>query len=414
MKSMRRDDLLDVYRTALATVEAGALLRRAVRRDGLWLRFGERRYDLREFDRILVVAAGKAAGAMVVALEPMLAGVPFEGVAVTKAGHAPAAPTRTRFMIAGHPVPDEGSVRAGRAAIELLAGATSRALVVGLISGGASALLEDSVPGVSLEDLRWANQALLASGAPIQAINRVRARLSRVKAGGLLEAAGEAEVAVAILSDVLGDDLGTIGSGPFFPCEDGASAEDALTEYGVELGFALPARRGSVRRDAPPHLVIGNLETLLAAADRRARQLGLVPHRAPFPLTGEAAALPVRVLGEVPGLTVAGGEPTVALGARFGRGGRMQEFALAAALLIEGTEQVVLAAGSDGTDGPTDAAGALVDGGTIGRVRSAGLDPGAHLARHDAYPALLAAGDLLFTGPTGTNVGDLVLAYRPD
>ncbi|MCW5941547.1 MAG: DUF4147 domain-containing protein [Fimbriimonadaceae bacterium] len=409
---MTRDDLLDIARSALAATEAGALLRRAVSRDGDRLRFGGRSYDLWGFDRVLVVAAGKAAGAMVVALEPLLEGMAFGGVAVTKAGHAPVAPTRSRFLIGGHPVPDEGSVAAGRAVRKLLAGATARTFVIGLISGGASALLEDLRPGVSLESLRLANRALLGSGAPIQAINRVRARLSTIKAGGLLEATGEAEVVVAVLSDVLGDDLAAIGSGPFVPVRGDGSAEEALRQYRVDLGFALPPARARAPRETPPHVVIGNLETLLAAAEGRARELGLAPSRASFPLVGEASSLPPRLLSGGRGLLIAGGEPTVTLGEDFGWGGRMQEFALAAAPLLEGTESLVLAAGSDGTDGPTDAAGALVDGGTVGRIRAAGLDPLACLRRHDAYPALRASGDLLFTGPTGTNVGDLVLAFR--
>lgn len=409
---MDREALIVVYRAALDAANAGTRMRTTVRREGERLRIGDRAYDLREFDYVLIVAAGKAAGAMVTALEAILEGIPYEGIAVTKAGHAPATPTRTRFLIGGHPVPDEGSIAAGRAVRRLLATASPRTLVIGLISGGASALLEDPVPGVTLRDLAQANRALLASGAPIQAMNRVRARLSAIKAGGLLGAAGDAEVAVAVLSDVLDDDLATIGSGPFVASGMGAGAEDVLRAHRVQLGFSLPPARLGTTRPTPPHTVIGNLETLLASAEARAMELGLATIPAPFRLTGEASSLPEPVLAAGDGLVVAGGEPTVTLGEGSGKGGRMQEFALAAALRIEGTGSLVLAAGSDGTDGPTDAAGALVDGGTTARIRAAGLDPLTHLERHDAYPALRAAGDLVFTGPTGTNVGDLVLAYR--
>jgi hydroxypyruvate reductase len=353
------------------------------------------------------------------------------------AGRARGAPSRCALREAGHPVPDARSEAAARALLALAASTEPDELLVVLLSGGASALLACPLPGLALEDLAATTRALLASGAEIGEVNAVRKHLVELAGGRLARAAGAGRVEVLVVSDVIGDRLDVIGSGPCEP--DPTTFADAL---------AVLARRG-LRHVVPPRVLahleagaqgarpespkpgdaafarvrttlVASLDAALAAARDAARARGLRSWVLTAALRGEAAeagrrlaALGCSVRTRDPVCLLAGGETTVTLplegtGAR-GRGGRNQELALAAALALAGREGVsLLAAGTDGSDGPTDAAGALADGGTVARGAARGADAAAALAAHDAYGFFAAEGGCLRTGPTRTNVMDLV------
>ncbi len=375
---------------------------------------------------------------MAAAVEAILGGRVTGGLVVVKYGHA--APLRRIGLIeANHPLPDAAGERGAGQMLDLLRGATGDDLVVCLLSGGGSALLPAPVPGVSLEDKIAVTGLLLRSGATIQEINAVRKHLSRVKGGRLAQAASGARVVALILSDVLGDPLDAIASGPAAP--DPTTFEDALAVVRrYQLDDRLPAsvlghlRRGAEGReretpkpDDPVFrrvqtVVVGNNEQAVAAAAARAKRLGYRTLVLTTFLEGEAREA-ARVFCSVarsvtsrqaplvpPACLLAGGETTVTVRGQ-GRGGRCQEFALSAARLIAGWPDVVVAGfGTDGTDGPTDAAGALVDGETAARARSLGLDPAGALADNDSYTFFHSLGDLLVTGPTRTNVNDVYLA----
>ena len=356
-----------------------------------------------------ILALGKAAVAMTAPALARFPGVP--ATVVTNPENAADLPGAT-VILGGHPVPDAGSVAGGAAllsAAEAL-GAGMRALV--LVSGGGSALAVAPVAGVSARDKAEVSRLLLGAGLDIRAMNTVRQALSRLKGGGLARAAAPARVEALILSDVVGDDPAIIASGPtVVPAGGPEVARDLLAEVG--LWDRVPASvRAALGRPAPPpppaagwRLVGSNrlsVEAMAAAASDARMD--------PAPLEGDVAEAAARVaaVAEVPGTTLWGGETTVVLRGD-GRGGRNQELALRVAMALEGASRpwAFLSGGTDGRDGPTDAAGAIVDGGTLARVRAAGLDPSAMLARNDSYPALDAAGDLLRTGGTGTNVADL-------
>jgi glycerate 2-kinase len=409
--------LLDRFHTALAAVDPAEAVRRHLRLADGMLHCGGWSHPLR--GRVVLVAAGKAGAPMAQAAEELLGARIARGVAVVKHGHGlPLA--RVQVIEAGHPVPDQAGV-AGAAAIEAaVAGLGPDDLVLCCLSGGASALLPAPRAPLTLADKQAVTAALLASGADIAAMNTVRKHLARLKGGRLALACAPASVLTLALSDVPGDDPRVIGSGPTAADDsDDADAwalirrhcDPARLPPAVQQLMAAPPQPWTARRleRCHYHLVASNALALAAtgAAVRAAE------------LTGEAwraaESFCTAALATPPGtLVAAGGETTVTLGAKPGRGGRNQEFALAAARWIAAHQAplTVLAAGSDGSDGPTDAAGGLVDGGTWARIRAAGVDPEAALAGHDAYPALAAAGDLLVTGPTRTNVMDLALAWR--
>lgn len=304
-----------------------------------------------------------------------------------------------------HPVPDQRSLDAGEAILEFAQGAREGLLV--LLSGGGSALAEALPEGLTLDDLRRATQLMLAGGVPIEQVNAVRRHLSRLKGGRL---ALLTPCHTLALSDVIGSPPEAIASGPTAP--DPSTVEDAL-----EFGRALPEHVLRALRETPKpgdpcfepctYCVLADNSTLAQAASE-AFEAELFSTA----LEGEARELARQFADMPPGRWVASGEPTVTLRDKPGKGGRCQELALAFALLVEGCQARLLAAGSDGIDGPTDAAGAIVDGTTCARARSMGLDPEHHLRTHDAYPLLEAVGALLKPGPTGTNANDLFLLER--
>ncbi len=396
--------------------------------------------DLGAIDRVFLVGAGKAATAMVRAAEAILGDRVAAGVAVTGYGAGGQA-ARTTIHEAGHPMPDPAGLMATRHIARLLAGTTERDLVLALISGGGSALLEMPAGRIPLVDLQAATSALLACGATIDEINCVRKHASAVKGGGLARLAAPARVVALVLSDVVGSPLDVIASGPTVP-DPTTYAEAAAILSRYELWGQLPASIGEhLRRglagEVPETLkpgdpifarvatrVIGDNATAAMAAAAHARELGYAALLLTTYLEGEAREAG-RVLAAIgkelaargqplapPACVVAGGETTVTLRRLGGRGGRNQELALAAALALDrpAWSGVTLASmGTDGIDGATDAAGAIVDGTTAVRARVAGLDPGDALARHDSGAFFAALGDRIVTGPTGTNVNDLAV-----
>jgi hydroxypyruvate reductase len=396
------------------------------------------RLDLASFRRIVVVGGGKASGTMALAVEEVLGERVTGGLVAVKEAMT-AAPRRIRVVEAGHPLPDERGRVVTEEIRRLAATAGADDLVLCLVSGGGSALLPAPVAGVTLAEKQAVTRLLLDAGATINELNAVRKHLSLLKGGQLARAAAPAPVVALLLSDVLGDPLDVIASGPTAP--DPTTFADALA---VLDAFALrdripPAARrhleaglaGAVPETPKPgdplfarvtSCVIGNNELVTEAALREASRLGFPPLLLTRRLQGEArevARVFAAILAESaqsgrpaarPACLLATGETTVTVRGP-GKGGRCQEFALAMAPALAALPgAVVLAAGTDGTDGPTDAAGALVDWTTLARARAGGLDPRAALAANDAYRFFAGLGDLVVTGPTGTNLLDLYLA----
>jgi glycerate 2-kinase len=438
--SSARRALETVVRAALAAVEPGQSVRRALTIEGGELVVGGLRYPLATLRRVLVVGAGKASAPMAAAVEEVLGGrVPVEGSVTVRYGHS--APTRAvRIREASHPVPDVAGVEATRAIVELLEDAGRDDLVVCVISGGGSALLTLPADDLTLEDLQQTTDALLRSGASINEMNVVRKHLDRVKGGGLARLAAPAQVVTLVLSDVVGNPLDAIASGPTVPdtstWADAASVFDryALWDHApptviarLRAGVAgqLPEtpKQGDPIFEHTQSVVVGsNLVACEAAADAAA-QLGLRSLVLTTFVEGEArdvGRVLAGVLREVdasahplprPCCIIAGGETTVTVRGQ-GSGGRNQELCLSAAASLRGLSNVLLASiGTDGNDGPTDAAGAFVDGTTVDRAAAHGLNPALFLTNNDSYTFFDSLGDLIRTGPTNTNVNDLYLLF---
>ncbi len=421
---------------ALKAVDAEQAVRRALSKNGHVLSIGRRRYDLRKYDRIVAVGAGKATAPMARAIEHVLGPRLQGGLVIVKYGHA----VRTEKILvreAGHPLPDQAGRRGADRIRAIAESLTSRDLLFVLLSGGASSLLPAPATGLTLADKHRVTQQLLRCGATIREVNTVRKHLSAVKGGRLAEAT-KATIVTLILSDVLGDDVSAIASGPTVP--DPTTFQDAvkcLKRYGIGRSIPLRVRRyldrgcrglipetpkpGARRFRTVQHYIVGNIEAAVVAATRSARAAGLRTKVHSFGVTGEASCAG-KAFGSMarrivesgdsvrrPCCIVAGGETTVTV-TGHGKGGRAQEFALAAARQIEGLKNVWIAAiGTDGTDGPTDVAGAVVTGETVARARRLGVDLNRALARHDTYPALKRLNSHIVTGATGTNVNDLYL-----
>jgi hydroxypyruvate reductase len=382
---------------------------------------------------IAVVGCGKASGAMAAALEEIAGDRIADGLVVVKDGYA--VPTRrVRLVEAGHPVPDARGEAAGRQILERLRGAREGDVVVVLISGGGSALMPAPAPPVTLEEKRTVTRLLLGAGATINELNAVRKHLSLIKGGQLARAAAPARVVTLVLSDVIGDPLDVISSGPTAP--DSSTFADAVSVLQRrQVWNAVPdtvrrrlqaGARGEIEETPKPgdpiftrvsHHVIGNNALVTDAAVARAAALGYQPTLLTRSLEGEARDVARDLIARAralspPACLIAAGETTVTVRGA-GRGGRCQELALAAALALEADEDiVVLAGGTDGTDGPTDAAGGFADGASVARQRAAGVDPRAALEANDANAALAASDDLLVSGPTYTNLLDLYLVLH--
>lgn len=404
-----RNDLLTIYRAALNAVHGRGCVRDALKRQAL-------------AGAVHVIAIGKAASAMYLGAVDLLQEQIASALVITKHGHGDAqlAATGARLIESGHPTPDQHSLAAGRALLEFIGSAPADAQLLFLISGGASSLVEVLPEGVTLADLQRLNQWLLGSGLDIHAMNQVRKSLSLIKGGRLARELGGRRAVALLISDVPGDDPATIGSGLLTPdpvVETGAALElpawiTALMARGVAAPLPGDAAFDTVSLD-----IIATLNDAKRAAAVCGRELGYAVHEHAATLGGDAVLagrqLATEVLNGAAGLHIWGGETTVQLPQHPGRGGRNQHLALVAATELAGHDNVgFLAAGSDGSDGPTDDAGGLVDGGTVKRGSSAGLDASDTLARADAGIFLEAAGDLVHTGPTGTNVMDLMLGVK--
>lgn len=395
----RHAPLNAILAAALDAADPAQAIQRHVRRDGHVLRVNGQSYDLSQCDEVRLIAVGKAAAPMAGAALTLFGDRVSRAVVVTKYGHLtghvwPASTPRDFTLIeAAHPVPDENSVRAGEAVCAALAGCSPRALVVACVSGGASALLIAPHEGISLNTLRAINDALLRSGADIREMNAVRARLDRLKGGGLARLAAPAQVVGLILSDVIGDPLDVIASG----LTNDPRAHNTLVANNAQACEAAATAARAMGFDA----AIVTTE-LRGEARQRGQEIaqGLLALRARNPTT--------------PLCRIYGGEPTVTVRGD-GKGGRNQELALAAALTLAEARATaglltVASLGTDGSDGPTDAAGAYAMPDTLARAGALGLEARDYLARNDSYHFFERLGDLIITGPTGTNVADIVIA----
>jgi glycerate 2-kinase len=429
-----RSDALRIFSSALkASDPKEAVLRHVRVSDGV-LFAGKRRYRLDEFRNIYLTGAGKASARMAVAVERLLGKRITGGLLNVKHGHV-AKLRRIRLNECGHPVPDEAGVQGAQEIGNIAAKAGEDDLLICLISGGGSALLPFPAQPVTLAEKQDTTQLLLRSGANIHEINTVRKHISSIKGGQLAALAWPAQVLSLILSDVIGDDLDVIGSGPTAP--DSSAFLDALAvleKFGLTNLVPPPVSeriRAGVAGEIPEtpkslervqNLIVGSNQLALDAAAGAARGLGYRPLILSSFIEGETrdvakvhAAIAKEVLSsgrpvKRPACVISGGETTVTIKGN-GLGGRNQEFALAAAMDIAAISGVLmLSGGTDGSDGPTNAAGALCDGTTIARAEKLGLNAADFLARNDSYHFFEPLGDLIKTGPTGTNVMDVRLA----
>lgn len=435
----QREKAIAIMEAALEAVDPAEAIRRQVRLDDSILTVGGRAYDLSHYRHIYVVGGGKAGGPMALAIEQLLGARITAGSVNVKYGYT--LPTKIIHLHeAGHPLPDEEGVKGTEAIIQLLKQATEEDLVICLISGGGSALMVAPAEGITLADMERFTQVMLSCGATINEINAIRKHCSRIKGGGMARLAYPADLIALLLSDVVGNPLDVIASGP--TVADTSTFADAwgiVEKYGIE--GQLPAsivdrlRRGKegeiaeTPKAGDPALekvytqVIASNEIAAQAAIKEASRQGFNTLLLSTFVEGEARevaqvfaaiAREIRHSGQPippPACVVAGGETTVTLRGR-GKGGRNQELALAAAISIAGLEDVmVIGLATDGTDGPTDAAGALADGTTIARAEALGLSAQKYLADNDSYHFFEALGDLLLTGPTNTNVNDLTFVF---
>jgi glycerate-2-kinase len=411
-----------------------AALRARVTRRGRHLRVGTRRYDLGRYRSITVVGAGKAAGAMAVGLEGILEGFLTRGLVVVPYGQA-VSTRRIELVEARHPTPDRAGARAAAHVLRLAGELTARDLLIVLVSGGASSLLPLPAPGLTLRDKQAVTTRLLRAGADIHEVNTVRKHLSAIK-GGRLAAACRAPIVTLLLSDVVGGDPATIGSGLTAPDPTTyADAIDVLRRYGLWPRLSPGVRRhlqrgrqGRLPETPKPGVTgfgrvysctIGDNGRVIDAMARKARRMGLRPVILTTSLTGEAREV-AKVFGAIarevadggsrakrPLCVLAGGELTVTVRGA-GRGGRAQEFALAAAREIGGLQDVWIGGcGTDGRDGPTEMAGAITSGQTRAAASRRGIDLDRALRRNDSYRVFRRLGGHIQTGPTGTNVGDV-------
>ena len=377
--------------------------------------------------RCVVVGAGKASAAMAAALEAAWPHVDLSGVVVTRYGHA--VPTaRIEIIEASHPVPDDKSAEAAKHILAAVEGLTTDDMVIALISGGGSALMVAPAEGMTLADKMAVNRALLASGATISDMNAVRKHLSRIKGGRLALAARPAKVVSLLISDVPGDDPSEIASGPTVADpSDIETVREIISRYALDLpenvrkvlekGEETP-KAGDIDEDIR---LIAAPSLALQAAAEEAVKLGLTPLILGDSLEGESKDVGAVMAGialsasrkglplKGPAVLLSGGETTVTIGkGPAGKGGRNTEFLLSLALTLKGADEIWAIAGdSDGIDGVEDAAGAVVTPDTLARMREAGVDPRQSLVSHDSYTAFKAAGDLVVTGPTLTNVNDI-------
>lgn len=434
-KEEYREHLESIFRAGLEAVDPMEAVAKAVSGAGGELLVAGQSYRLEDYERIFVIGAGKAGAPMASAMEEILGDRLTSGRITVKYGHTvPLNKVETKE--AGHPIPDEQGIAGAEGITSIASQAGERDLVFCVISGGGSALLVAPAEGITLEEKQATTSELLACGASIEEINTVRKHLSSVKGGQLARACWPATVVTLILSDVVGDPLDVIASGPTVP--DSSTFGECLE---IVSRYALAGRlpesvMGRIEAGAKGDLpetpkegekifkgvqneIVGNSLSAVLAAGRKAEALGYTPLILSTRIEGETrevAHVHAAIFREVlatgfplapPACILSGGETTVTLKGK-GKGGRNQEFSLAVALHIQGEDRIFfLSGGTDGTDGPTDAAGAFADGTTVERARAMNLEAGRTLDENDSYPFFDALGDLLITGPTNTNVMDL-------
>lgn len=436
-----REDASKIFQSGLQAVAPGGAIKRFCQLDDEILKVDGQSYDLNQFKQIFVLGAGKAGASMALAIEDILADRITKGIITVKYGHLEKL-QYVKTYEGGHPVPDENGYQGAQAIFNLASIADKETLVICLISGGGSALMPLPVDGVSLIDKQEATKILLACGATIHEINAVRKHLSVIKGGGLARAVYPATLVTLILSDVVGDDLDSIASGPcvydsktFSDCKaifEKYSIKDEIPasvlqhiELGVAGKVSETTKEGQHFFKTTQNVIVGGNFKALLKAKEQADYLGYNTLLLSSMLEGETrevAANHVAIAREIelhgypiskPACLLSGGETTVTIKGD-GKGGRNQEFVLAAALKVAGIENIIVfSAGTDGTDGPTDAAGAIADHHTVQRAISKELDAQKYLDNNDSYHFFNELGDLYKTGPTNTNVMDLriILIY---
>ncbi len=424
---MSRRHARQIFKSALRAADPEQAILRHLRLEDHTLVAGRRRYRLSQFNRIQVIGAGKASAAMARAVERVLGRQVTGGLVNVPEGIQGGRPRRIELHDSSHPVPDARGVEGAQRILEIAREATPRDLLLCVISGGASALMPAPAPPLTLSAKQTVTRQLLARGATIHEINTVRKHISQIKGGQLAKLAWPATVVALILSDVIGDDLDVIGSGPTVP--DSSTLVDAtriLKKYSIE---ALPLHEtpkpGDPELTRVQNLIVGSNRLAIDAALLKARDLGYRTVMLSTFIEGETreiASMHAAIAKEVlatgrparrPACILSGGETTVTLRGD-GMGGRNQEFVLAAAIALEGFGPVTLfSAGTDGADGPTDAAGAVADQTTLVRARALGLDARLFLAENDSYHFFEKLNALVMTGPTGTNVMDIRMLLVP-
>ncbi len=425
----------DIFSAGLQGVEPENAIKRHIRRSGNDLVTPNGTYDLTNYRNIYIVGGGKAGAPMAKAMEDILGERISEGLVIVKYGHGEET-RKVKVLEAAHPIPDENGVQHTKELLNLLRRSQENDLVVCLLSGGGSALMIAPAEGVTLQEKQELTRHLLECGASIDEINTLRKHVSAIKGGRLAKVAYPSTVICLILSDVVGDNLSTIASGPTYP--DGTTFSDCLEileRYGIKekISKAIIAylemgcgnqeeetlKRGNPALERTENIIVGSNIQALQSARAKAETLGFNTLILSSSIEGETkdvakvhAAIAKEIIAsenpiKKPACILSGGETTVKIEGT-GKGGRNQEFALAAAIEIEGIKGVtILCAGTDGNDGPTDAAGAIVDGDSISRALKKGLKVRDFLDNNDSYNFFSIQGDLLKTGPTKTNVMDL-------
>jgi glycerate 2-kinase len=440
--TMQREKAVHIFTSAIKAVQPAQLLQEHLSISKGALTICGHTIPKDAFRHIYVIGAGKAAAAMGVATEHILGASIKEGILTTKYGHSlPASIIKIRE--AAHPVPDEQCVAAVDETLALLKKVTDQDIVICLISGGASALWCDVPPGITLSEVQTTFDQLIRSGAAIHEVNTVRKHLSGIKGGQLVRHCQGARVFSLIISDVPGDDLGVIASGP--TVADASTFEDVyaiLSKYNLLAQLPQSVRRhmeqgrNGLIVDTPKpgdplfqpttNTIIGSNEVAVAAAAKQAKEMGYHTHVIPSLITGDAAVeakklveTAIQYKGEKPACIIQGGETTVQVTGQ-GKGGRNQHFALTALYELSKWKDkgiagniTILSGGTDGTDGPTDATGAVVDQDTLTRAIEKHLDIPSYLRENNAYPFLELTGSLVITGPTQTNVMDIMIAIVP-
>ena len=426
---------IEIFQAGLHAVNPEVAIKAVCHLDEEILTVADYRYHLSRYEQILVLGAGKGGASMARAIEEILGARITTGMITVKYNHLKEL-KHIKIHQAGHPVPDQNGLTGARKIYQLAQSAAEKTLVICLISGGASALMPLPVAGISLQDKQQTTRALLACGATIQEINTIRKHLSILKGGGLARVIHPATLITLIISDVVGDDLNSIGSGPTVADPTSfADCREIVTKYSlqdeipaavlqhIESGIAGLAPETATAAEnlftKTRNIIVANNRNALLKAQERAIALGyhtLLPDALTEGDTRTVATHHLALTRKIqrnkqpldkPVCILTGGETTVKLNGS-GKGGRNQEFALVAALEMDGMEKItILCAGTDGSDGPTDAAGAFADETTVARAAAIGLDPQQYLERNDSYNFFDRLGDLYKTGPTNTNVMDL-------